>query len=295
MKGQAAAAVFAATLAAALVSAMPASAMPAPSSAAHAVAPTGTVTTFGSMREAPNVHLPATHLPHPVVKNGTYQTENWAGYAVTGRGGKTIPQVNDDFTIPSINCANSTIGSSGYAYVSDWAGLDGLVDATVEQEGIDAYCTSTSSPPAYLAWYEMYPNPPVAFTGTVNPGDAITVETERVGANYVLTFDDVTTASGFTTTQPCPSGSTCYDNSAEVITEDPGGAVAGGIDLADFGMDNQTGILAHTYNGLRGSFGTCTYWTQQTVEMFDPSNHQMAPLSTMYGAQSFNVTWAVGS
>jgi hypothetical protein len=242
------------------------------------------------MHEASGIHLVATHLPHFKVKNGTYLSNNWSGYAITARGGKTIPYVTDDFTVPSVNCANSTIGTSGFAYVADWAGLDGLVDGTVEQEGIDAYCTSTTTAPAYFAWYEMYPLDPVAFTGTINPGDAISVVTQRTGSNYVLTLSDVTTGGGFTTTQACPSGSTCEDNSAEVITEDPGTSVPA-YDLADFGMDNQTGILAHTYSGLHGSFATCNFWTQQTVEMIDPSDDTMAAPSSMYGSQAFSVTW----
>jgi hypothetical protein len=284
MKGKAAA-VFAVTLAAALAGSVPVMA------ASHATAPPGKVKTFGGMHVASGIHLAATHLPHLRVENGTYVSNNWAGYAITARGGKTIPQVNDYFSVPSVNCADSTIGTGGVAYVSDWAGLDGLVDTTVEQEGIDVYCTSTTSAPTYAAWYEMYPSAPVAFTGTINPGDAISVETQRSGSSYVLDFEDVTTGAGFSTTQACPSGATCRDNSAEVITEDPGGAVAGGVDLADFGMDNQTGILAHTYNGLQGSFATCDFWTQQTVDMVDPSNDAMATLSPMYGNQAFNVTW----
>ena len=186
---------------------------------------------------------------------------------------------------------NSPIETSGASYVSDWAGLDGLVDGTVEQEGIDVYCTSTQGTPTYAAWYEMYPSAPVAFTGDINPGDAITVETERIGSSYLLVLTDITTNAGFSTEQACPTGSTCEDNSAEVITEDPGGAVSAGVNLADFAMDNQTGILAHTYNGLPGSFGTSDYWTSQTVEMENSLGYQMAPLSPMYGSQAFNVTF----
>jgi len=286
MKGKAAA-VFAVTLAAALAGSVPATAAPA---APRATTPTGTVRTFGGMHVDTSIHLTPTHLPHLRVRNGTYISNNWSGYAITARGGKTIPLVTEDFTVPSVNCADSTIGTSGFAYVADWAGLDGLVDATVEQEGVDIDCTSTAGPPAYVAWYEMYPSDPVAFTGTIDPGDAISVETQRTGSSYVLSLTDITTGAGFTTTQACPSGSTCKDNSAEVITEDPGTSVPA-YDLADFGMDNQTGILAHTYTGRRGSFLTCNFWISQTVEMVDPSNDAMTSLSPLYGGQAFGVTW----
>lgn len=287
MKGKASA-IFAVTVAAALVSAGAASAAP------RATNPPN-VHTFGDMHVNTNIHLAATHLPHLTFKNGTYESSNWAGYAVTAKGGKTIPEVNDVFTVPSLNCSRSTIGSSGYAYEADWAGLDGFVDATVEQDGVDAYCTSTTGAPTYYAWYEMYPLDPVAFSGAINPGDAISIEIRRSGSDYVLDFEDVTTGAGFSTTQACPSGSTCEDNSAEVITEDPGGAVASGVDLADFGLDNQTGILAHTYNGLSGSFTTNGYWNEQAINMVDPSGDAMTSESSMYGGQAFNLSWKLGS
>ncbi len=246
---------------------------------------------FGNFRLA-RVQIPRTHLPHLVRSAGTYISENWAGYAVTARGGKTIPQVNDTFTVPSVNCAASPIGSGG-TYVYDWAGFDGLVNNTVEQEGIAVYCASSTSAPEYVSFYEMYPLAPVTFTG-VSPGDAISVQSKRVGSSYVLSLTDITMGGGFTTTQSCPSGSVCKDNSAEVITEDPGGAVSAGIDLADFGLDNQTGILAHTYTGLRGSFGTCTFWVSQTIQMVDPSGRPMVSLSPLFGSQAFNATWVRG-
>ncbi len=286
MKGKAAA-IFAVTLAASVTGSVPATAAP------RAATPAAAVRTFGSVREAPGVHLAPTRLPHATVKNGTYLTNNWAGYAITARGGKTIPQVNADFTVPSVNCAESPIGVTGTSYLGEWAGFDGLVDNTVEQEGIAAYCTSITGPATYYAWYEMVPLAPVAFTG-IDPGDAISVETKRVGSSYELTLDDITTGGGFSTEQACPAGSTCKDNSAEVITEDPSGAVAAGQFLADFGMDNQTGILAHTYNGKDGSFGTNDYWYIQVIQMLDPSGNSMATLSPMYGSQAFSVTWQRG-
>lgn len=265
--------------------------------------PPGTVRTFGAAHAMPSVHLPPTHLPHvrpaspASPANGTFVSNNWAGYGITSRGGHIIPQVNDTFIVPDINCADSTIGSFGAAYVADWAGFDGLVAAsgTVEQEGVDAYCTSTSAPATYFDWYEMFPLDPVV-EGTVSPGDAISVESARSGADYVLSLTDMTSASGFSTTQPCPSGSTCLDTSAEVITEDPGGAVPAGVDLADFAYDEQDAISAHDYAGAVGSFNTITnIWNSQTIDMVDPSDLFMAAPGGMAGGSSFLVHWYRGT
>ncbi len=256
--------------------------------------PAGQTVTFGSARALPGVHLPPTHLPHPVARNGTYVSDNWAGYAITSKGGLTIPQVSDTFIVPDVNCADSTIGSSGFAYVADWAGFDGLTNGTVEQEGVDAYCTSTTSPAAYYTWYEMYPLDPVV-EGTASPGDAVTVESRRSGSDYVLSLTDVTTESGFVTTQLCPSGSVCKDQDAEVISEDTGGAVADGVDLADFGLDEQDAITAHNQAGQSGSFGSGTSWNSQTIDMEDPSDLPMATPGPLYGSEAFAVTWVRGS
>lgn len=219
------AAVAAATL-------MAAPAAVASTQAVNHAGPGSTVQVHG-MRAAVGARLPGTHLPH-LAPHMSVASSNWSGYAVAANSGVRIRFVSVNFTIPSLNCANSPLGSSGSAYAGHWAGLDGFNDATVEQTGVDAFCDSSGTP-AYYAWYEMYPLAPVAFTG-VNPGDAIHVSVYFDGSAYNLVLTDLTTGGFINTTQPCPSGSTCRNKSAEVITEDPGGAVAGGFDLADFGM-----------------------------------------------------------
>jgi hypothetical protein len=192
-----------------------------------------------------------------------------------------------------VNCAKSPLGTSGTAYDAIWAGLDGFNDGTVEQEGVDIFCTSTTSAPMYYAWYEMFPNGPVAFTG-VGPGDAISVTTQKTGSDWALTLHDITTGGGFTTKQPCPKGSTCKDASAEVITEDPGTSTPV-YDLADFGMVNQTAILLHSSTGLRGSMYSQKLWNIDEIEMTDGSGGVMAVPGPTYAWQAFNDSWLLGS
>jgi Peptidase A4 family len=275
--------------AAALAAALPAGA----ASKAPAGVPAAGYQTFGSMRPA-NVRLAPTHLPHPKrVANGVDQSSNWSGYASVIKTSVTISEITADFTIPSVNCAKSPLGASGTAYDAIWAGLDGFNDDTVEQEGVDIFCTSHKSAPAYFAWYEMFPNGPVAFSG-VGPGDAISVTTEKSGSDWALTLRDITTGGGFTTKQPCPRGSACKDASAEVITEDPGTATPV-YDLADFGMVNQTAILLHTSTGGRRSMYAPRLWNTDEIEMTDGSGNVMAVPGTLYGWQAFNIPWLLGS
>jgi hypothetical protein len=271
-----------------------AAALPAGAAGAAASVPVRSYRTFGSMRAALSVHLAGTRLPRPArVTNSLVRSSNWSGYASVIKTSVTISEITADFTVPRVNCARSTLGTSGNAYDSTWAGLDGFGDNTVEQEGVDGFCTSTTGAPSYFAWYEMFPNAPVAFTG-VSPGDAISVTTDKVGPDWVLTLHDLTTGGGFTTTQPCPSGARCRDSSAEVITEDPGFA-APFLDLADFGLVNHTAILLHASTGVRRSLVAPTLWNTDEIEMIDGSGHLMAVPSTLYAGQAFNIGWSRGS
>jgi hypothetical protein len=237
----------------------------------------------------PNVHLPKTVLPHLTPKASVESTD-WSGYAVIPASGQQMSTIGADFNVPSLNCSRSPVGSSGYAYVSHWVGLDGYSDSTVEQTGVDAYCASGGTT-GYDLWYEFYPLAPVAFSG-VSPGDAIsvTVTYNSTAHTYHTNVTDITTGGYVTSTQSCPSGSTCLNASAEVITEDPGGAVEGGYNLADFGMENYTGARTQTLSGESGSLATNSYWTSSEIIMVDPSSNPMATPSGLY-SRGFNVAW----
>jgi hypothetical protein len=278
-------------LAGAAVAAATLAAAPAAVASTQAVSHAGpgpTVQVHG-MRAAVGARLPGTHLPH-LAPQMSVASSNWSGYAAAADSGVRIRFVSANFTIPSLNCANSPLGSSGSAYVGHWAGLDGFSDATAEQTGVDAFCDSSGTP-AYYAWYEMYPLAPVAFTG-VNPGDAIHVSVFFDGSAYNLVLTDLTTGSFINTTQPCPSGSTCRNKSAEVITEDPGGAVAGGFDLADFGMANYTGARVTSLTGTHGTLAAQpNNWTSTEIVMEDTGGTMMAVPSALEGGQAFNVAW----
>jgi hypothetical protein len=100
------------------------------------------------MRAAAGVRLPRTHLPH-LAPRMSVASSNWSDYAAVADSGVRIRFVAADFTIPSLNCAKSPLGSSGFAYVGHWAGLDGFNDTTVEQTGVDAFCDSGGTPAYY--------------------------------------------------------------------------------------------------------------------------------------------------
>jgi hypothetical protein len=244
------------------------------------------------LKYAPSVKLPRSGPPdlHGRPK-ATQYSGNWAGYAAEANSGIQLTAVGADFNIPSVNCSRSPAGSSGYAFAAHWVGLDGLTDGTVEQTGVDVYCNSSGTP-GYYAWYEMYPLDPVAFAG-VGPGDAVTatVTYDADGKTYHMNLTDVTTGAKITATQSCPAGSSCLNASAETILEDPGGAVPGGYNLADFGMASYTGTRVADSKGLSGGLGASSDWTSTELIMREPSNDVLATPDGLYDGRAFNVVW----
>ena len=124
--------------------------------------------------------------------------ENWSGYAATG---STYSAVTASWRVPSVTCPGGASNSSA----SQWVGIDGVSDFSVEQDGTDANCTGTAA--SYGAWYEMYGDSAVnggaevplssGCTGvpscTVNAGDSITASVAvDVSGNWTLSISDAT-------------------------------------------------------------------------------------------------------
>src|ERR1700691_3122529 len=96
--------------------------------------------------------------PPPVVHSA-----NWAGYVAVGKPGE-FTGVSAEWRVPKANCS-----ATPNAYASQWVGLDGFTDKTVEQLGVDAVCSYGEV--EYVGWFEMYPAYPVAADLTIHPGD----------------------------------------------------------------------------------------------------------------------------
>jgi Peptidase A4 family len=277
----------------------------ATAAAALAMAPAASASTSSATPAGLHLHgfhlvtgarLPRTVLPH-LARNATVDSQNWSGYAAVAKKNVALRYVQSTFTVPSINCSKVAIGSAGQTYAAEWVGLDGFNSTTVEQTGVDSICDSSSGPATNQAWYEMYPLDPVVFSG-VNPGDTIFVAVwyDSSTNEYQLTLEDKTTGSTMQSTQPCPSGSTCDRNSAEVIEEDPGGSVAGGINLSDFGTVNFTTSRVTSRDGLRGTLSPSSLWTSSEIIMQDPSGDDMAtPSALTDSGADFSITWNRGT
>jgi hypothetical protein len=203
---------------------------PSPSSSHHAL---------------PIAHPSRVFRTHPLVGGTRFSTiasNNWSGFAAFGDHFRFITVT---YSIPSLNCAISPDGS----FDSEWAGLDGFTTKTVEQIGTFAFCSGGT--PSYFAFLEMAPSPAVSFMG-VSPGDSVTASVFFSNSTWRLELVDNTTQGVITQTLPCPSGSTCRNASAEVISEVPNGGPPA-ASLADYGIVGfpQIGITdsaAHRFN-----------------------------------------------
>ncbi len=257
----------------------------------------GTAHFTGNFRLEPKVHVPSTHLPHPAaVSNGPdnakiYKSTNWSGYADVAAKNVKLTNVSAEFTVAGVNCAASGTGTYG-SWTAEWVGLDGFSSASVEQDGVSAYCATTTSTPVYYVWYETYPDATVT-VGNVNAGDAINVAVGRYKTtnSYLITITDITSQSSYSNTVACPSGSTCPDTSAEVIMEAP--YEAGILPLADYGMATFGSSQVSANYAPKGAFGgTSTKFSLAELNMVSGTTGD--PESTtggLFGGKDFSTTW----
>lgn len=274
--------------AALVVSAGAATAVQTATAATAAPSPAG-VTAHG-MTYQPGAHVPKTHLPRVEPFNGTLNSGNWAGYADVACPTCVLRYVAASYTVPSVDCARSPDGS----YAGFFVGLDGVSDSTVEQIGTTASCSGGAA--TYLAFFEMFPQAPVAYKG-VSPGDAISANVyyNTATKHWQLSLFDLTNGGSITTAQTCPSGSTCRNASAEVITEAPSSSTGSVLPLAEFGQVNNEGIQVTSLNGTHGSMASNSLWTADSLNMVNNSGSALALPGPAYAGQAFQVTWHAAS
>jgi hypothetical protein len=235
-------------------------------------------------------------VPKPgglIVGKGTSQSttvptisENWSGYVATAK--KQFSYVHSSWVVPAITC-------TGVAdqYTSNWVGLDGYSDATVEQDGTAAWCGGTGhTTPKYQAWYEMYPANSVNVFN-VHPGDIVDASVTYAGGEFSLKVSDLSTGKTATDVATCAS---CERSSAEWIIERPGLCNNAGTscilaELADFGTTTMTGDQAQVTGGSIKGAGA---FTNTPIIMIDPLSDggfiSIDNVSALSG-KSFTVTW----
>jgi hypothetical protein len=213
--------------------------------------------------------------------------ENWSGYVATGT---KFTSVSGSWTVPSIVCTGDETNFS-----SQWIGIDGNTNDTVEQDGTEAECKAGT--PFYYAWYEMLGDSAVDDgyavalpTGTgqypVSPGDVMTASVSFAAGVWTLTIAD--------STHPWSGGalsvnfawSTAAQSSAEWIVERTYvGYYPSLSDFASVTFTHATASDASTSGGI-GAFSFAPDWMASSLDVLAGPG----ALSESYGS-SFTDTW----
>ncbi len=232
-------------------------------------------------RSAPMKVARGAHLAH-VANVSSVGSFNWSGYADTSTTTGEFTSVSASWVVPKVTCTTED------RIASDWVGLDGANNSTVEQDGTVSQCYEGSA--VYYTWYEMFPASEVIVGTGVKAGDHITASVKRSGTSYTLTVTDATTAgNNVSTTATCPA-STCLDESAEWIAERPAFTNTGVVPLVQFAKTTFKAAKA-TGGGTSGVISTFTPTDQ--ISMIDSTQaYTLDATSALNTAgNSFSETW----
>ena len=210
------------------------------------------------------------------------QSLNWSGFAVTSS--KKFTYAESRFVQPTLTCP----GDHANEWSSNWVGLDGFNNTTVEQDGTAATCAgSGNTTPEYTAWYEMYPAASVNVF-SVNPGDTINTSVSFSNGKFTLTVSDLTSGKSSTHTAKCAS---CTRASAEWIVERPELCTSAThcflAHLADFGTTSMSAKVRVA--GVSAAQGIPNF-RNYNITMFDTTNTQLDTVGKV-SSNAFPATW----
>ncbi len=237
----------------------------------------------GSMTpESKTQMTPRQHAPmrlRNVRSDGTLESDNWSGYAVTG---SSFTHVRGTWTVPTVDC-----GQTPNTYSSFWLGLDGLTSSTVEQIGTDSDCNGTMA--SYYAWYEFAPNAGILIEDIpVSPGDQMSAWVGYSGGEFTVAITNENTGQSYSQTQRF---SGAKRSSAEWIAEAPCCASNGGaLPLSDFA----TVFFGSSHSTDASTAGPISNFGRNVqVIMMAGSTGKEEAVASPLGASgtSFTVTW----
>lgn len=228
----------------------------------------------------PKAMLVRTQHAHAVKNVTATESFNWSGYADTASKHGTFTKVSGAWTTPSVTC------SAEDQITSDWVGLDGFNSNTVEQLGTISWCFQGT--PTYFTWYEMFPAGTVEVGTTVKPGDKIAASVTRTGTSYALKLTDSTTSgNNISVTKTC-AATTCFDTSAEWISERPSFSI-GIVPQAHYNAFKLTSGSV-TANGKTTTIGSGL--GVNSVTMIDATQtYNLNTVSALTGGNAFSTTW----
>jgi Peptidase A4 family len=224
---------------------------------------------------------------HKVRTDGTVESTNWSGYAVTG---SKFTVAQGSWTVPSVNCSQTP-----NTYAAFWVGLDGYSSSSVEQTGTLSQCNGTSA--EYYAWYEFYPNPSYEITSVpVSPGNQISASVTYNGSEFTTKITNETTGKSYSKTARVRGAAR---SSAEWIAEAPCCTSSGGIlPLADFGTayfgqdyTDVSGTNEATDSSTSGPVSAFGSNVQEIIMVSSSGADEAVPSSLSSDGTSFDVVW----
>lgn len=248
---------------------------------------------IGSVGPARGVHK----LLAPQVagrSNASFTSTNWDGYTVTNTANTnttTFNSVSATWVQPAVTC--NAAGSLG----STWVGLDGWLptSTSVEQGGSSAQCINSVTP-SYFLWWEMFPFNAEQDTVQINAGDTIhgSVTFDTVNHVFDIVITDETLNKGLSESIACqPDMGGCPRSSAEVISEDTGGAdnIDGLFSLPNYGTATYTNASVTDVNGNTGALSNPNWVTNDVTEVSSEGITKQTVGALSPDGSSFSTTW----
>jgi len=224
---------------------------------------------------------------HQFRTDGSVESENWSGYAVTG---SSFTVAQGSWTVPSVNCSKTP-----NTYAAFWVGIDGYSSDTVEQTGTDSDCDGRT--PSYYAWYEFYPAGSVLISSVpVAVGNQISAEVTYNGSEFTITITNETTGKSFSTSSTVSGAAR---SSAEWIAEAPCCTNRGGIlplsdfGTVDFGQDytDIAGTNDATDSSTAGAIGSFGSDVNSITMVSSRGADEAVPSALTSDGTSFTVAW----
>lgn len=210
---------------------------------------------------------------------------NWSGYAV--QNSQKFNYVHATFVQPAVKCDGQK-----NQLTSNWVGIDGYNDQTVEQDGTSVQCAGPDHmTPIYKAWYEMFPGPS-ANVFSVNPGDIIDISVSYASGSFTMAETDLTTGKTSSVTASNPSAKR---DSAEWIIERPAfcNSTETKCFLTELANYRSTTMSGATASVDGGSVQSVTAFHNTPIYMFCPITRGLISLDTVgpLSGQSFTATF----
>ncbi|MGH7870485.1 MAG: G1 family glutamic endopeptidase [Candidatus Dormibacteraceae bacterium] len=140
------------------------------------------------------VYHPSRHDPINPLHNSNssgWESENWAGYALTGG---PYREISASWVVPQVEATQEPSNSALFI------GIDGYNNSSLLQVGTEQDYQGSGQ---YYAWWEMLPAPESRITSVpIHPGDQMSASLqEGLNGQWTIRISDLTTNQSFSTTQ----------------------------------------------------------------------------------------------